>query len=518
MVFVNAWMLLALIPLTFFYLRYRPSNPSRSTRLLYAAALLMLLALARPAVVDTAQTRQHETHDYIVAVDASFSMQADDLSPTRYAVAKAAIARLLRRHPHDRFTLFAFTANALLISPPTTDTAISLQALDALNPQYILSKSTDLRSLFKAVAKLPMREKTLIVFSDGGDESDTAGLATLLKRSRIRPYFAATGTRHGAALKKDGHLLKDRHDALVVSRINPMLEPLARESGGRYYEIRTPEDIDALSDDLDADAVKIHTFRVQSLHELFFVPLLLAMLLFFAAVTRLHRLYPFVLVAMLTPHAARAGVFDGWQLHRAQTALHEKRYEEAARAYEKMAPSPKSFYNAATAWYMAGNYAKAIEYYRQIKTADPVLKEAVFYNMGNAAARMHRFDEARRWYLHALSLTDDPDALHNLRVVEARARQHQPPAVTARKHGNDRASAGVQRKNGNKRKKKAASDDKGGSKRPAETAAHGGGGSEHRTKRIPVADKNAPETPQHRLGYRAYELINKGYSHESKPW
>ena len=38
-------------------------------------------------------------------------MQADDLKPTRYEVAKQNIEELLHKLPKDRFSIFAFTTN-----------------------------------------------------------------------------------------------------------------------------------------------------------------------------------------------------------------------------------------------------------------------------------------------------------------------------------------------------------------------------------------------------------------------
>jgi len=139
MTLLNAWVLFGLVPLYFIYKKSQQS--SKQTKLLYLSLILMFLAMARPAYENSYVEENFNSHDYIIALDVSYSMQADDLKPSRYALAKRAIKRVLKAHPKDRFTLFAFTSSTLLISPPTTDTEISMMALDALNPKHKPEKS-----------------------------------------------------------------------------------------------------------------------------------------------------------------------------------------------------------------------------------------------------------------------------------------------------------------------------------------------------------------------------------------
>ena len=65
-----------------------------------------------------------------------------------------------------------------------------------------------------------MKQKNLILFSDGGDEHDIAALAKIAKQKGIIPYIVATATQKGAALKHNGKYIKNQNDAIVWSQGN----------------------------------------------------------------------------------------------------------------------------------------------------------------------------------------------------------------------------------------------------------------------------------------------------------
>ncbi len=70
----------------------------------------------------------------------------------------------------------------MLISPPTTDSTISMMALNSLEPKYILTKGTSLLSLFQSIAKTSYKQKNLIIFTDGGEDKDLASLVDICKK------------------------------------------------------------------------------------------------------------------------------------------------------------------------------------------------------------------------------------------------------------------------------------------------------------------------------------------------
>jgi len=517
MTLLNAWVLFGLIPVYFIYKKNKQA--SKQTKLLYLSLIFMFLAMARPAYENAYVEENFNSHDYIIALDASYSMQADDLKPSRYELAKASIKRLIKEHPKDRFTLFAFTSSTLLISPPTTDTEISMMALDALNPKYILTKSTNLQNLFKRIAKMQMKQKNLIIFSDGGDEQDIAALAKIAKKNSIIPYIVATATQRGAALKKNGKYIKNAAKSIVISKINPMLTDLANATQGKYYQLKSVEDIDALSHDLQSQRSRQEHIKVKSYKELFMLPLSLALLLFFLGVTKLsERFFIFVPLLFFLPNTGHASVFDFYYAKQANNAFRQQKYLDAAHNFERVTPSQQSYYNSAVSYYKAGHYKKALEYFTQIKTAHKALKQKLLYNIGNCAVKLKKYDRAQNYYIDALALGDDADALYNLNLLRKLKLVTQKDASKMLPHN----QSAKKKKHSQDPSKKKNSQQKNGAKKSgnqfANEKTNGAGKSKKGKQKLVPKQQSKKRKGRYKFSYKAYEKINKGYTDEKEPW
>jgi len=514
MVLLNAWVLFGLIPLLLIYKKHILHDSSRQTKLLYTSLIFMLLALAQPAVKNALSDEKFNSQDYIIAIDASYSMQADDLKPTRYEMSKLAIKKLLSFHPKDRFTIFAFTSNALLISPPTTDSSISMQSLDALNPDYILTKSTNLYNLLKTITKISFKKKDLIVFSDGGDEQNIDKLVTILKKNNITPYFVATASQKGAALKKDGNYLKNAQSSLVISKINPILKDLVSLSGGKYYELQSLGVIDALSHDLKKQKLaKPQEIKVQNHKEFFYIPLFIASVLFFLSVTKLHQLY-IVIPLLIFPYKANAGLLDFYYLNQAKKDFKEARYKEASLKFKHLEPSVKSYYNIATSYYKAGQYKNALAYYSIIKTANKEIKQAIFYNIGNCAVKLKQYDRAKKYYIYALALKEDEDALYNLNLIKKLKTEKKSPEISMQQNSKKEKSTSKEKQ----KDKQDSSNSKSSSNRSSDQSTNGSGENKKKQQVGSITKKKDNKPNNFQMGYKAYEIINKGYSDEKEPW
>ena len=516
MTLLNIWILFGIIPL--YYLYKKHTTATKQIKLLYLSLLFMFLAIARPVYENAYVKKNFNSHDYIIALDVSFSMQANDIKPTRYTLAKEAIKRLIRSDPKDRFTLFAFTSSTLLISPPTTDYKISIMALDALNPKYILTKGTNLKNLFTTVAKLPMKQKKLIIFSDGGDEHDLQTVALIAKKNSITPYIVATATTKGAALKKDGKYIKNTNNSIVISKINPMLKDLASINRGKYYHLNTLDDITTLSNDLQTEQTKKETIEVKTYKELFFIPLLFSILFFFFAVTKFGQKFFLLLpLLLLSPLPSKAGSLDFYYLIEASHAYSTKHFKKSATIFTKIAPSPKSYYNIATAYYKAGAYKKAMKYYTQIRTQDKNLKYKIYYNLGNTAVKLKRYDKAKRYYIYALALHEDTDALYNLNLLKKlhlKTKKDRDKIVPQSQTNSQKKKL---QRDENKREKAQNNKSKNSSKN---SSSSGGTTLNNKKPKEKIQKQKAAKKRKtnYRFTYKAYEKINKGYTDEKEPW
>ena len=515
MTLLNAWVLFGLFPIYYMYKKH--ITPNKQTKLLYLSLLFMFLAIARPAYENAYVKENFNAHDYIIALDASYSMQADDLQPTRYILAKEAIKKLIKEHPQDRFTLFAFTSSTLLISPPTTDYAISLMALDALNPKYILTKSTNLKNLFRTIAKLPMQQKNLIIFSDGGDEHDVASLAKIAKKSSIIPFIVATATKRGAALKKEGKYIKNHKESIVISKINPMLVDLVNATKGKYYQLQTLDDIKQLSRDLQTQQTKKASIQVKTYKELFFLPLLFALFFFFLAVTKFSQKLFIFIPLLLLPHASKAGILDFYYLTQAKQAYNAKNYKDAATAFTHSAATTKSYYNIANAYYKMGAYKKAIRYYSQIKTHNKNLKAKIFYNLGNSAVKLKKYKKAQEYYIYALALKEDQDTLYNLNLLRKMHLKTQKDVSKMLPQNQSNKQQSEAQKSAQKKKKQGTSKSKNASGNSAKSGSSATSSKKSKQK-IQKIKASKKRKGTYKFTYKAYEKINKGYTDEKEPW
>jgi len=509
-------LVLLFIPL---YLLYRAdaSTKQRSKKLLYLSLLFGIIALMRPVIEESPNQESIDAKEYIIALDASFSMLADDIAPTRFDAAKASAKELMKKLPHDRFSLFVFTSNALLIAPPTTDTSISLMALDAIEPNYILTKGTSLKALLQSVAKLSDESKKLIIYSDGGEEKELSELVSLAKEAKITPFVIATTSQKGALLKQGTKPLLDANGNLVISRTNPILKPFVSQTNGALFSI-TEHNLEAsIIAALQANSAqsKRLTTTLKSYTELFYYPLLLALFCFVIALTtlasKLQKLLLFVLF-MLSSQLKAESLLDFYYIDKATKHYKEQNYPQALDAFSAITPSPQSYYNKALTLYRLTRYKDAAKTLAAIKTQDVALKEKILFMLGNTAVKLHKYDKAKLYYKKALALKEDSAALQNLLQLYALELQEKKELYQSlpKTKQNQRSGASEKKESTKKGQSKKSAQ---GSHAKSSTKAGKAKNKQHAQRK-----RATQEAKKYKFGYKAYELINKGYTDEKHPW
>lgn len=208
------------------------------TALLLLGATLLLVGFARPR---THITAKEQDATVVFVVDVSGSMAANDLPPSRLAVARAVVSRYLDDLPHGyRAALIAFSDHTALLAPPTDDLARVRQALDSLRagPQGTaladaVAKAVNVARTVQGRANAKRPPATIVVLSDGGQ---TAGLlspqqAGALARKYGVPVTAiALGTPNGVVVQP----LKGGYKEQIQVPVQPQsLQQIAAASGGR---------------------------------------------------------------------------------------------------------------------------------------------------------------------------------------------------------------------------------------------------------------------------------------------
>lgn len=466
--------------------------------LIYLSLALMIISLSRPVISGQKVDEALDAKEIIIALDVSYSMRADDIKPSRLEKAKALIEQILMQNQNDKYSLFAFTTNPLILSPSTTDHKLLLSALHSLKIDNILTHGTDFKTLFERISKMKVPVKNLLLFTDGGD------ISTLDIPEDIRIFAIGMASSHGSTLIDSyGKKIKDSHGNLVITRLNPNLKTLAKKSGGFFMAYDAVD----LSLGFIDKSQKTQRTKVGYL-ELFWIPLIGALALFWLSFVSIPKKI-LALIPFLTLQS-NAGLLDWYYISQAVERYQEGSYKIAIENFEKIEhKTMQSHMNLANSYYQVGNFKKAKSLYASLSSSNAKLKKAILYKLGNCSTKLKEYDSARGYYHKALAFGNDKDIVYNLSLI-AQMKQKQRrdfPAFKSEDKAKDDTPQGS---------KKQKSVRKGGKKSTKTGMGSKASGQSSKTKSSSKKVQSLQLTRP--MGFKAYELINKGYISEKNPW
>ncbi|MEM9456685.1 MAG: VWA domain-containing protein [Myxococcota bacterium] len=191
-----------------------------------AAALLVVVALARPQSTRGNDRIHHEGIDIVIVLDLSDSMETPDMVPNRLGAAQAVIDDFIRRRPRDRIGLVAFGSTASTVAPLTMDHGVLRTLMRRLRLGAMEGNMTAIGAgLGMALNRLDestASSKVIVLLTDGvhnADGLDPDSAASEAANRGITVYTVLIG-RHG----------------LDVGSIDPgRLERIASITGGFAY-------------------------------------------------------------------------------------------------------------------------------------------------------------------------------------------------------------------------------------------------------------------------------------------
>ncbi len=454
------------------------SHSSHKEQLLPLVLALTILALARP-VIKSETSHTVTSTPIFIAIDASNSMQARDIKPNRLEKAKE-LAHQLIDEAHTKVALLIFTQNPLLIAPPTNDKRLLHTALESFDPKAILTKGTNFEKLLDFVHQFE-GTKNLIIISDGGE------FETLKRYDDIKLYAVIVGTKSGALIPTQDGYLKTESGNLVVSRINPNFSAIAEQS--------FTNSIEGVLDTID-----LATNQKTTTHylELYFVPLLLAILLTLYIYTTIFDRFIKFIPLFLTALPLHAGIIDEYYLQKGYELYTKGRYKEALQYLD---PSTlQGAYARAKSLQKLGKFPKALQLYKTIKTEDAKLKAKIYADIATCYEAMRKYDAARKAYIKAAKLHPKKEYIHKIAALAFKHNPKKQPLPFSKQK--------VVAKKG----KDSSESKKGGSSMPL---AATGGAQKGNKKQKGAGVAKSKVMP---LSSKVYELINKGYIHEKNPW
>ncbi len=206
----------------------------------------LLFAIARPQFGFEPAEVERSSVDFIIALDLSRSMNAEDMDgKTRLAAAKEAIVELLDRLGADRVGLVGFAGEAFLAAPVTQDHAAVRRNLEALDTNAVAKPGSDMAKAIALAQKTfengKYESKALIVITDGEElQGDAVVAAREAAMKGMNVYAIGVGTASGARVPvKTGSALNFARNEFgneVVSRLNERVLRQVAASGRGIYE------------------------------------------------------------------------------------------------------------------------------------------------------------------------------------------------------------------------------------------------------------------------------------------
>ncbi|MGD9762123.1 MAG: VWA domain-containing protein [Candidatus Binatia bacterium] len=217
---------------------------------LAVAAVLALVALARPQWGEIPEQSYGRAREVMIALDLSRSMLAEDVSPTRLARAKLLVEALLDQLRGERVGLTVFAGTSFVQSPLSADYEVLREFLDGLDPSYLPQGGTDFGAMLRAAiggfGEQTDGDRYLVVLSDGeAHDQSWQRMVPALRERDIHVVGLGVGTPEGALVPDvDGGALEDEQGNAVLSKLEPRtLQQLAERSGGTYRDAATWIDI-----------------------------------------------------------------------------------------------------------------------------------------------------------------------------------------------------------------------------------------------------------------------------------
>lgn len=219
-------------------------------RVLQTSALTCFaFALAQPQCGEKAEIVKRRGIDVVVALDASKSMLAKDVTPSRLERARLELSTLLDELKGDRIAIVAFAGDAFIQCPLTSDYGAARIFLRAIDPNQMPQGGTNIgaalllaRQVFDN-ADRGSKDKVVVLLSDGEDVSGAVNEGvTALREIDARVLAVGIGSEQGEpipVLSEGGEVVgykKDENGVTVLSRLDRTgLTKIASDTQGEFF-------------------------------------------------------------------------------------------------------------------------------------------------------------------------------------------------------------------------------------------------------------------------------------------
>jgi Mg-chelatase subunit ChlD len=243
-------------------------NPIILILKILTVSLLFLVATGSIEVVKTAQTPDT---DYVIVLDASPSMAAIDLSPSRIDAAKELSKQWLDTIPKaTRVGLIVVSQDLSNIVPITDDKEVIKKAINDVEIDYAKSGTALVYALSRSVDILNKSDKKrgILLLTDGTEEIDTTTFG-LMNTNNVIVYALGIGTSE----QEEVDIPQEFREFYSPQEYNfTKLQELSSKTGGKAYNIGNEEEFETAFREVTLETVEIE------LDSSYYVVLLIAIL------------------------------------------------------------------------------------------------------------------------------------------------------------------------------------------------------------------------------------------------
>ena len=411
----------ALVP--FVLVRNQAKGLSYRWWLLLLSGLIAVLSIAGPSWQRVEQPVFRSEQAIVIALDLSYSMDAQDVTPSRLTRAKLKILDILERRKSGQTALVVYSANAFTVTPLTTDADTVAALVNSLSTDIMPSRGSNPPAAIEKGRQLLEQAGVgfgeVLLMTDGGSSIVAERAAGELRDAGYTLSVLGVGTLQGAPIPKvGGGFVTDRAGNIAVPKLEmDELRRLASAGGGRYTALTADDhDIDTLLSGEVADAtesdksVATDQWREEG-------PWLLLVLLPLAALA-FRRGLILVLLLFLLPLPQDAMAFSLEDLWRNKDQQGQRQLEAGNAADAAALFADPSW--RAVASYRAADYGGSAAGFAEGEDVESL------YNLGNALARLGQFESAIDAYEQALEIDPDmEDAIYNRDLLKDIVKQQQ---------------------------------------------------------------------------------------------
>lgn len=231
---------------------------ARISPLIYLAGYtLLVIAMARPQLMNSHVEQSAEGIDIMISIDISTSMLAEDLQPNRLIAAKEVASDFISRRSSDRIGINVFARESFTVVPPTLDHNLVQNMLQSVDVGMVRDGTAIGMGIATSINRLRESEavsKVIILLTDGmnnAGEVDPVTAGEMAASLGITLYTLGIGSRGTAPYPVDDPLFGRRYQNVQVNIDEEMLTQIAGITGGQYWRATDLNELIAIYDEID---------------------------------------------------------------------------------------------------------------------------------------------------------------------------------------------------------------------------------------------------------------------------